>query len=96
MEVRQHLLAQVVVVTQLTPAPAYNAVAVSRDRADLQRRGLLSRPHRLTIRTICPSAPAYNATAGSSVYVASDVAVVFTVHLSGPGLHQRTGPHLSG
>ena len=41
MEARQHLLAQVVVVTQRTPAPAYNAVAVSRDRAGFQRRGRL-------------------------------------------------------
>ena len=33
MEARQHIFAQVVVVTQQTPAPAYNAVAVSRDHA---------------------------------------------------------------
>ena len=49
MEARQHLLAQVVVVTQRTPAPAYNAVAVSRDRAGLQCRGRFSRPHWLAI-----------------------------------------------
>ena len=96
MEARQHLLAQVVVVTQRTPAPAYNAVTVSRDRAGLQCRGRPSRPRRLTTRrTTCPSAPAYSATAGSSVCAASDVAVVFTVRLSRPGLHQHTGPHLS-
>ena len=54
------------------------------------------RPRRLTTRrTTCPSAPAYNAMAGSSVCAASDVAVVFTVRLSRPGLHQHTGPHLS-
>ena len=41
MKARQHLWAQVVVVTQRTPAPAYNAVAVCRDRAGLQRRGRL-------------------------------------------------------
>jgi len=48
MEARQHLLAQVVVVTQRTPAPAYNAVAVFRDHAGLQQGGQLARPHRLT------------------------------------------------
>ena len=48
MEARQHLLAQVVVVTQRTPAPAYNAVAVSRNHAGLQQGGQLARPHRLT------------------------------------------------
>ena len=48
MEAPQHLLAQVVVVTQRTPAPAYNAVAVSRDHAGLQQGGQLARPHRLT------------------------------------------------
>ena len=37
-----------VVVTQRTPAPAYNAVAVSRDHAGLQQGGQLARPHRLT------------------------------------------------
>ena len=84
MEARQRLLAQVVVVTQQTPAPAYNAVAVSRDHAGLQQGGQLARPHRFT-----------TATAGSSVCAASDVAVVFTVRLSRPGLHQHTGPHLS-
>ena len=94
MEARQHLLAQVVVVTQRTPAPAYNAVTVSRDRASLQRRGRLSRPRRLTTRrTTCPSAPACNTMAGSSVWAASDVAVIFTVRLSRPGLH--TALHLS-
>ena len=48
MEARQHLLAQVVVVTQRTPAPAYNVVVVSRDHAGLQQGGQLARPHRLT------------------------------------------------
>ena len=48
MEACQHLLAQVVVVTQRTPAPAYNSVAVSRDHAGLQQGGQLARPHRLT------------------------------------------------
>ena len=60
MEACQHLLAQVVVVIQRTPAPAYNTMVVSRDRAGLQRRGRLcdhaglqqggrlARPHRLT------------------------------------------------
>ena len=96
MEARQHLLAQVVVVTQRTPAPAYNAVAVSRDRTGLQRRGRLSRPRRLTTRrTTHPSAPVYNATADSSVCAASDVTIVFTVRLSRPDLHQHTRPHLS-
>ena len=96
MEACQHLLAQVVVITQQTPAPAYNVVAVSRDRAGLQRRNRLSRPRQLTTRrTTCLSAPVYNAAAGSSVCAASDVAVVLVVHLSWPGLHQHTGPHLS-
>ena len=49
MEARQHLLAQVVVVTQRTPAPAYNSVAVSRDHAGLQQGGQLARLHRLTM-----------------------------------------------
>ena len=49
MEARQHLLAQVVVVTQWTPAPADNAVSVSRDHAGLQQGGQLARPHRLTM-----------------------------------------------
>ena len=87
--------------TQRTPAPAYNAVAVSRDRAGLQRRGRLLRRRRLTtrrathtsatglqcdeqlthppprptrrprrlplLRLTRPTAPAYNAAAGSSV-----------------------------
>ena len=75
-------MAQVVVLTQRTPAPAYNTVAVSRDHAGLQQR-----------RTTCPSAPAYNTTAGSSDYAASDFTVVFTVRLSRPGLHQHTGPY---
>ena len=48
MEARQHFLAQVVVVTQRTHAPAYNAVAVSRNHAGLQQGGQLARPHRLT------------------------------------------------
>ena len=84
MEARQHLLAQVVVVTQRTPAPAYNAVAVSRDHAGLQQGGQLARPHRFTTVMV-----------GSSVCAASDVAVIFFVHLSRPSLHQHTGPHLS-
>ena len=71
MEARQHILAQVVVVTQRTPAPAYNAVAVSRDHAGLQQEGQHARPHRLT-------------TPRPSVYAASDVTVVFTVRLSRP------------
>ena len=61
MEARQHLLAHVIVVTQRTTAPAYNVVAVFRDRAGFQHRGRLSRPHRLT--TLWPSfmtTPAYN------------------------------------
>ena len=49
MEARQHHVAQVVVVTQRTPAPAYNAVAVSRDHAGLQQGGQLACPHRLTM-----------------------------------------------
>ena len=42
--------------SQRTLAPAYNAVAVSRDRAGLPRRGRLSRPRRLTTSwpTRCP------------------------------------------
>ena len=48
MEAPQHLLAQVVIVTQRTPAPAYNAVAVSRDHAGLQQGGQLACLHRLT------------------------------------------------
>ena len=48
MEARQHLLAQVVVVTQRTPAPVYNTVAVSRDHAGLQQGGQLTRPRRFT------------------------------------------------
>ena len=65
--------------------------------ADLKHRGRLLRPRRLTTwRTTCPSAPAYNATAGSSVYAAYDVMVVFNVYLSRPGLHGHTMPHLSG
>ena len=61
MEARQHLLAQVVFVIQrtlaplttswpsLATAPAYHAVAVSRDHASLQQGGQLTRPHRLTM-----------------------------------------------
>ena len=41
--------AQVVVVSQWTPAPAYNAVSVSRDHAGLQQGGQLARPHRFTM-----------------------------------------------
>ena len=68
MEACQHFLARVVIVTQRTPASAYSAVAVSRDHAGLQRRGRLSRPHRVTTRrTICPFALAYNATDDSPV-----------------------------
>ena len=59
MEARQHLLAQVVIVTQRTPAPVYNPLAVSRDRTSLQRRGRFSRPHRFkTPRLKNLSAPA--------------------------------------
>ena len=59
MEARQHLLAHVVVVTQWTPTLAYNAVAISRDRVGLQRRGRLSQPRRFTTRrTTSPSTPA--------------------------------------
>ena len=59
MKARQHLLAQVVVVTQRAPAPAstpwpslatapaYNTVAVSRDHVGLQQGGQLARLHRL-------------------------------------------------
>ena len=69
MEACQHLLAQVVFVVQRTPAPAYNAVAVSRDRAGLPCRGRFLRPRRFTTRrTTCPLAPAYNATVDSPVY----------------------------
>ena len=50
----------------------------------------------LSIRSIYASAPVYNAAADSFVRTASDVAVVFVVRLSRPGLHQHTGPHLSG
>ena len=66
MEARQHHSAPVVVVTQRIPAPAYNAVAVSHDRACLQRRGRLSRPRRLA--TPWPSlatTPTYNTVAVS-------------------------------
>ena len=49
-------------------APAYNAVAVSRDRVGLPRRGRFLRPRRFTTRrTICPFAPAYNAMDDSPV-----------------------------
>ena len=48
MEVRQHLLAQVVAVTQRTPALAYSTVAISCDHTGLQQGGQLARPHRLT------------------------------------------------
>ena len=51
-------------------------------------RGL---PHRRSIR---PSGPAYNTTAGSSICGASDATVVFTIHLSRVGLYKHTGPHL--
>ena len=63
-EARQHLLAQVVFVIQRTPAPAYNTVAVSCDRASLQRGGQFARLHRFTMLwTTRPSALA----AGSRV-----------------------------
>ena len=42
-----------------------------------------------------PSASDYNDAADSSIRATSDVAVVFVVRLSQPGLHQHTGPHLS-
>ena len=35
-------------ITQRTPAPTYNVVAVSVDHASLQQGGQLARPHRLT------------------------------------------------
>jgi len=46
-------------------------------------------------RPTLPPAPAYNAAADSSVCAASDVAVIFTVYFSRPGLYQHTRPHLS-
>ncbi len=47
-----------VVVTQRTPAPAYNVVAVFRGHAGLQQRGHLARPHRLTtLRPVHLSVP---------------------------------------
>ena len=49
MEARQHLSTQVAVVTQPTPAPAYNPVAASRDHTGLQQGGRLARPYRLTM-----------------------------------------------
>ena len=58
MEACQHHSAQVVVLTQRTPAPAYNAVADSPVRAALQRRGRLAHP---PLRSVHASAPAYNA-----------------------------------
>ena len=68
MEARQHLLAQVVFVIQRTLAPAYNAVAVSRDRASLQRRGRLAvRAGLQRSRPTHPSTPVYHAAAGSPV-----------------------------
>ena len=63
MEARQHLLAQVVVVTRRTPASVYNAVVISHDRTGLQRRGRLSRPHRFKMpRPTDLSAPAADST----------------------------------
>ena len=44
----RHANILVVMVTQRTPALAYNTVAVSRDHAGLQQGGHLARPHRLT------------------------------------------------
>ena len=44
MEARQRLLAQVVVVTQQTPAPAYTTVVVSHDHAGLQCHGRFHLP----------------------------------------------------
>ena len=76
MEACQHHSAQVGVLTQQTPAPAYNIVADSPVRAAFQRHERLAhltswrftRPHRFTMRrTTCSSAPAYNAAADSSV-----------------------------
>ena len=40
-----------------------------------------------------PSEPVYSAATDSSVCAASDAAVVFSVRLSQPGLHQHTGSH---
>ena len=58
MEACQHHSTQVVVLTQRTPAPAYNVVTVSRDRTGLQRRGRLSHPHRFKmLRSTHLSAP---------------------------------------
>ena len=53
-------------------------------------------PVYLSIRSIYASAPVYNVAADSSIRAASDVTVAFVVRLSRPGLHQHTGPHLSG
>ena len=54
-------------------------------RTGLQRRG----------RFIRLTRAASDAAAELSVRAASNAAVVFVVHLSRPGLHQHTGPHLS-
>ena len=52
----------------LSIAPAYNAMAVSHDRAGLQCTGRPLWPHRFTTRrTTCTPAPAYNTAADSSV-----------------------------
>ena len=75
----------------------------SRVRTGLQRHGRLTR---LLSRLVHASAPVYNEEdnllvrtgiqrRGRLIYVASDAAVVFTVRLLRPGLHQHTGPHLS-
>ena len=45
------------------------------------------------LRLTRPSEPVYNAATDSSVCAASDAAIVFSVCLSRPGLHQHTGPH---
>ena len=74
MKARQHLLAQVVVVTQRTPAPAYNVMAVSHGRTGLQRRGRLSWPHRLTTSwPFLATAPVYNVAVDSPVHTGLNV-----------------------
>ena len=62
----------------------WSAILLMQDNCSLHQNDVVDSP-----------ALAYNATADSSVCAASDVAVVFTVRLSRPGLHQYTGPRLS-
>ena len=83
MEARQHLLAQVVVVTQRTPTPAYNTVAVSRDHASLQQGGQLASPHWLTMpRPVHASSPAYNVE--DNLLVRTGLQTPWPVYLFGP------------